>query len=257
MITGQKILDLLDNRDKNDRDLIRYVCAGLQAYSQDQVPTDVFKSALLMIRGQLAYDIEFHERRKTIISYATAPFAPIESLEKTAHSYPGIREINTEDELESKMSLNTRSIDEIDKLLEKHASGEFIELRDMANSLPPTVIADFANILTFYWYEPKNIEAHIANDDIPEKGSAYNAHSQAQEIIETVRKSGREYYKPNEAAIILGVSLSMIYKLTSELGELGYAKIGSATRIPVKALLEYQNRINADPHCVKNLIEDD
>lgn len=40
MITGKKLLDLLDQEDKTDRDLIRYVCNGLQAYTVNQTPID-------------------------------------------------------------------------------------------------------------------------------------------------------------------------------------------------------------------------
>ncbi len=40
MITGDKLLALLDQADKTERDLIRYVCNGLQAYTVNQSPID-------------------------------------------------------------------------------------------------------------------------------------------------------------------------------------------------------------------------
>jgi len=50
MITGEKLLALLDNADKTDRDLIMYVCNGLQAYDVNQRP--VYPARLLLVTWQ-------------------------------------------------------------------------------------------------------------------------------------------------------------------------------------------------------------
>lgn len=50
MITGDKLLALLDKSDKTDRDLIRYVCNGLRAYDVNQRP--VYPARLLLVTWQ-------------------------------------------------------------------------------------------------------------------------------------------------------------------------------------------------------------
>jgi hypothetical protein len=54
MITGEKLLALLDNADKTDRDLIRYVCNGLQAYDVNQRKVDTIRDFLRELERLIA-----------------------------------------------------------------------------------------------------------------------------------------------------------------------------------------------------------